>query len=142
MYRFCDEKILKEGKMKALGTQILVEFYGCDKDALNNKELIKREMNIAALKSGATVVENMVHNFNPYGVSGVVVIKESHLTIHTWPEYGYAAVDLFTCGESIKPWEAFSHIKEILKADKITTIEMKRGQLHDITENFKPTCLS
>ena len=126
--------------MKALGTQILVEFYGCDKEALNDKDLIKREMYIAAKTSGATIVENMINNFNPYGVSGVVVIEESHLTIHTWPEYGYAAVDLFTCGDSVKPWEAFSHIKEILKADKITTIEMKRGQLHDISENEKKSC--
>ncbi|KAA0259562.1 S-adenosylmethionine decarboxylase proenzyme [Deferribacter autotrophicus] len=118
--------------MKALGRHILVEFYGCDADTLNNTELLDKEMQEAAKKSGATIINSTFHTFSPYGVSGVVVIAESHLTIHTWPEYGYAAVDLFTCGDTVDPWIAFEHLKNVLKASHTSTIEMKRGQLNDI----------
>jgi S-adenosylmethionine decarboxylase proenzyme len=118
--------------MKALGNHILVEFYGCDADRLNDTAFIENEMNKAAEICGATIVGSNFHAFEPYGVSGVVVIAESHLTIHTWPEYQYAAVDLFTCGDSVDPWIAFDHLKKTLEADHTSTIEMKRGQLHDI----------
>jgi S-adenosylmethionine decarboxylase proenzyme len=115
--------------MKALGRQIVVEYYGCKTDALNDVAFIKRAMRDAAVLSGATVVQEAFHLFNPYGVSGVVVIAESHLAIHTWPEYGYAAVDLFTCGEDVSPDIAFEHLKEELGAATFTAFEMKRGIL-------------
>ena len=125
--------------MKALGRHVLVEFYGCDPDALNNKEGLEEVMREAAVESGATVVSSVFHLFNPHGVSGVVVIAESHLTIHTWPEYGYAAVDLFTCGDSVDPWIAFERMKEYLQAEQMFTMEVKRGQLHTVeTLQHKP----
>ncbi|MEW6086869.1 MAG: adenosylmethionine decarboxylase [bacterium] len=118
--------------MKALGRHILVEYFGCDRKILNNLESIKRFMDEAAIRSGATIVDNVFHLFNPHGVSGVVVIAESHLAIHTWPEYGYAAVDLFTCGETVDPWKAFEFLKEKLKSNHSTTMEMKRGQIEGV----------
>ena len=125
--------------MKSLGRHVLVEFYGCDVNRLNSVELIERSMKEAALESGATIVESVFHLFSPHGVSGVVVIAESHLAIHTWPEYQYAAVDLFTCGESVDPWVAFEYLKEALKAETMFTMEMRRGQLHHVDElNYKP----
>jgi S-adenosylmethionine decarboxylase proenzyme len=125
--------------MKSLGRHVLVEFYGCDADRLNSVELIERSMKEAALNSGATIVESVFHLFSPHGVSGVVVIAESHLAIHTWPEYQYAAVDLFTCGDSVDPWVAFEYLKEALKAENMFTMEMRRGQLHHVNElNYKP----
>ncbi len=125
--------------MKALGRHVLVEFYGCDPDALNDKERLEEVMREAAVESGATVVNSVFHLFNPHGVSGVVVIAESHLTIHTWPEYGYAAVDLFTCGDSVDPWIAFERMKEYLQAEQMFTMEVKRGQLHTVeTLQHKP----
>ncbi len=125
--------------MKSLGRHVLVEFYGCDADRLNSVELIERSMKEAALNSGATIVESVFHLFSPHGVSGVVVIAESHLAIHTWPEYQYAAVDLFTCGDSVDPWVAFEYLKEALKAENMFTMEMRRGQLHHVDElNYKP----
>lgn len=120
--------------MKALGNHIIVEFYNCDKGIMNDAPLIERLMNEAAILSGATVVGSHFHVFNPHGVSGVVVIAESHLSIHTWPEYGYAAVDIFTCGETIDSVKAFMHLKEGFKAASTSTVEMKRGQLHDIVD--------
>lgn len=113
--------------MKALGRQILVEFYGCDKTVLGDTELIHKTMHEAAVASGATVVNEVFHAFNPAGVSGVVVIAESHLAIHTWPEYGYAAVDLFTCGTEVDPWMAFRLMKEKLKAATYSATEVRRG---------------
>lgn len=114
-------------KNKYLGRHILVEFYNCDKDILNDYQLIKEHMNKAAEIAKATIVESVFHLFNPWGVSGAVVIQESHLTIHTWPEYGYAAVDLFTCGEEVDPWTAFEYLKKNLKADRTETLEVPRG---------------
>jgi len=118
--------------MKALGRHILVEYFGCNRKILNNLDSIKRYMDEAAIQSGATIVDNVFHLFNPHGVSGVVVIAESHLAIHTWPEYGYAAVDLFTCGETVDPWKAFEFLKEKLGSNHSTTMEMKRGKIEGV----------
>ena len=117
---------------KRLGRHILVEFYNCDKDVLNNYDLIEEYMNEAAIKANATIVQSVFHLFNPWGVSGAVVIQESHLTIHTWPEYGYAAIDLFTCGEEVNPWVAFKYLEGKLKAKKKETIEIDRGNVEKI----------
>ena len=84
--------------MNALGRHILVEFIGCNSEILNDVSIIEKSMVDAAQDAGATVINSTFHHFSPFGVSGVVVIQESHLAIHTWPEYQYAAVDLFTCG--------------------------------------------
>ena len=87
----------KAADNESLGRHILAEFYGCDFKELNNQDNIQVYMRNAAIKAKATIVNESFHKFSPWGVSGVIVIQESHLTIHTWPEYCYAAVDLFTC---------------------------------------------
>ena len=116
--------------MEALGRHILAEFFQCNNELLKNTNGIENSMCDAAEKCGATIVKSVFHTFNPYGVSGVVVIEESHLAIHTWPEYGYAAVDVFTCGETIDPWIAVEYLKEQFQADEVTTVELKRGEIH------------
>ncbi|WP_186430139.1 adenosylmethionine decarboxylase [Clostridium sp. BSD9I1] len=113
--------------MNTLGRHILAEIYGCDGDILDNKEMIERIMVDSALKSGAEVREVTFHKFSPMGVSGVVIISESHLTIHTWPELGYAAVDVFTCGDKINPWDACNYMTEKFQAKNMTATEVKRG---------------
>jgi S-adenosylmethionine decarboxylase proenzyme len=113
--------------MQALGKQILVEFYECDREILNAEDLIAKAMVDACLKGKATVVTNSFHSFSPFGVSGVVVIAESHVAIHTWPEYGYAAVDSFTCGDSIDPWIMFKHLKRALNSKHTSNMELRRG---------------
>lgn len=85
----------------ALGRQMTVEFYDCDSHFLADAEAMKALFIRAAEISGAHVVDAMFHAFHPQGVSGVVVISESHFAVHAWPEHDYAAVDLFTCGENI-----------------------------------------
>lgn len=115
--------------MRSLGHQIVAEFYSCDKELLNNVEFIRNSMLEAAIKSGATIVTDTFHHFSPHGVSGAVIIAESHLAIHTWPEYGYAAVDLFTCGDSVSAETGFAHLRAALKANHVSTMELHRGHV-------------
>ncbi|MFT5582167.1 MAG: spermidine synthase [Psychromonas sp.] len=119
---------------EALGNHILVEFMNCDPLIMNDVAGIERDMVAAAQTAGATVINSTFHHFSPYGVSGVVVIQESHLAIHTWPEYGYAAVDLFTCGE-MDAWISFDKLKECFKAKTYSALEMKRGSVNLLTRN-------
>ena len=81
----------------------------------------------AAKKAHATIVDDKFHHFSPFGVSGVVVIAESHLAIHTWPEYRYAAVDVFTCGETLKPEVAAIHLAQVFQSQNPSIHEIKRG---------------
>lgn len=113
--------------MEALGRQILVELYDCVNSKINDVEFITDVMIEATKRSGATIVSHDFHKFSPYGVSGVIVIAESHVTIHTWPEYGYAAVDIFTCGESIDPWIIQEYLKDNLESENVSSTELKRG---------------
>ena len=83
----------------------------------------------AAVDSGAVVMGESFHHFSPQGVSGVVVIAESHLSIHTWPEYGYAAVDIFTCGTTVEPEKAAGALIEKLRAKNHSLQEIQRGLL-------------
>lgn len=113
--------------MEALGRQILVEFYDCKETKINDVEYIESSLINATKASNATIISHNFHKFSPYGVSGVVVIAESHVAIHTWPEYNYAAVDIFTCGDTIDPWVIQEHLKEYFESKNVSSMEMKRG---------------
>ncbi len=113
--------------MSALGRHILAEFYGCPPEILNDMRRIERTMVDAALEAGAEIREVAFHKFSPQGVSGVVVISESHLAIHTWPELGYAAVDVFTCGDTVDPWVSCNYLKQHFAAERLTAQEILRG---------------
>ncbi len=107
--------------MQTLGTHLLLELWECSPEVLKDLDKVRDAMVSAANEAKATVVEVAFHEFNPFGISGMVIIAESHLSIHTWPEYGYAAVDIFTCGDLIKPEVAADYLIEkfeCLKADK------------------------
>ncbi|KAF1085359.1 S-adenosylmethionine decarboxylase proenzyme precursor [Sporotomaculum syntrophicum] len=118
--------------MKPLGRHVLAEIYGCEYDILNDIARVERIMVNAALEAGAEIREFVFHKFSPQGVSGVVVISESHLAIHTWPELGYAAVDVFTCGDKVDPWDACNYLTEQFCAKHLTAKETKRGIFPDI----------
>lgn len=115
--------------MKGLGRHVLAEVYGCEFDVLNDLDRIREVMVNAALSAGAEVIETTFHRFSPQGISGVVVISESHLAIHTWPELGYAALDVFTCGSDVDPWVAMEAIIEEFGVTSVTATEVKRGVL-------------
>ncbi|MCR4398524.1 MAG: adenosylmethionine decarboxylase [Firmicutes bacterium] len=113
--------------MNALGRHVLAEVYGCNRSILDDTVKVQQVMVNAALKAGADVREVAFHKFHPQGVSGVVVISESHVAVHTWPEYGYAAVDVFTCGTRVDPWDVMSSILRDLEAENYTATETRRG---------------
>jgi S-adenosylmethionine decarboxylase proenzyme len=113
--------------MKALGRQILVEFYDCDADIINDVPQIENILLSATRAAKASIISHNFHKFSPHGVSGTIVIAESHIAIHTWPEYNYAAVDIFTCGETIDPWVIQEYVKDSFLSKNVSSIEMKRG---------------
>ncbi len=113
--------------MQSLGRHVLAEVHGCKFEILNDLRKVQDIMVNAALEAGAEVREVAFHKFSPQGVSGVVVISESHLAIHTWPELGYAAVDVFTCGEKVDPWDACNYLADQFGANEVNASEVKRG---------------
>lgn len=115
------------GEEHSLGSHILIELFGCDQKSLENEASVGTAMRDAAIASEATVVTDSFHEFKPYGVSGAVIIQESHYTIHTWPEHGYAAVDLFYCGGTIYVDQAIEVLREQFKPTKMKFLVVRRG---------------
>jgi len=113
--------------VQALGRHMLLELFDCDPEAINSLDIVKASMVEAAKRAQATIVDVVFHEFNPFGISGVVVIAESHLAIHTWPEYRYAAVDVFSCGEVLQPKVAVDYLVEQLGATRASAVEVQRG---------------
>lgn len=109
------------------GKHILAEYFECECTFLDSEVAIRNLMLEAASRSGATTVGSIFHHFSPQGVTGVVVVAESHLAIHTWPEFRYASVDLFTCGTQVDPWVGFEYLKEKLQSRKCVSKEVIRG---------------
>ncbi|OGO31531.1 MAG: S-adenosylmethionine decarboxylase proenzyme [Chloroflexi bacterium RBG_16_56_11] len=115
--------------MNALGRHLLVELHECDRGLLNDLDYIRKSMLTAAMDCGAVILGDSFHRFSPQGVSGVVVIAESHLSVHTWPEFGYAAVDIFTCGTTVDPQKAATVLIDKLGSRNPSLTEIKRGIL-------------
>ncbi len=122
--------------MHALGTHLLVELRDCNPEILRNLKKVKNALVSAAKEAKATIVDISFHEFNPFGISGMVIIAESHLSIHTWPEYGYAAVDIFTCGDLIKPEVAASFLIEQFQCKSPSVVELKRGILSHVNKKL------
>jgi S-adenosylmethionine decarboxylase len=120
--------------LNALGRHLLLELFDCDLSAINNLESVKGALIEAAKRAQATIVDVVFHEFNPFGVSGVVVIAESHLSIHTWPEYRYCAVDVFSCGDVLQPEVAVNYLVEAFGAARTSVVEMQRGMFLNATQ--------
>jgi len=103
------------------------ELSGCDEQRLVDIDTIRTMLIEAAKVSRATIMESAFHRFQPQGVSGTVILAESHLAIHTWPEKGYAAMDFYTCGDHTDPWLACEYAAKALGAKAMRTTEIKRG---------------
>ncbi|MCK5701091.1 MAG: polyamine aminopropyltransferase [Cyclobacteriaceae bacterium] len=114
--------------MRALGRHIIAELYNCNLEKIDDVLFVEKGMLAAADKAGATVINSTFHHFSPFGVSGVIVIQESHFSIHCWPEYGYASIDIYTCGETVDPWIAYEYLKKEFNASHGSTMELSRGQ--------------
>jgi S-adenosylmethionine decarboxylase proenzyme len=116
----------------ALGHHLLAEFTGCNAASLADLKGVTTAMLQAAEASGATVVTHSFHHFSPHGVSGAVIIAESHLAIHTWPEHGFAAVDFFSCG-AVDMERGLTLLKAAFGATGETRLELERGPLKTVS---------
>ena len=111
--------------MKSVGRHLVLELWGCEN--LNAPDVVERALLdiVDALK--LTLLSLNVHPFSPIGVTGVAIVSESHVVIHTWPELGYAAVDVFTCGEQRNPEDAVPVLRGHFAPERIQIMEMTRG---------------
>ena len=113
--------------MEVLGSHLLLELKDCNSELLNDLSYIRKTMIETAQDVGATIVGESFHHFSPQGVTGILAIAESHISIHTWPEYGYAAADIFSCGTSFRPREAANKLVDALECRRPEIKEIERG---------------
>jgi S-adenosylmethionine decarboxylase proenzyme len=112
--------------METRSRHLLLELHGCRPEALDDPATVRRLLEEATASAGATLLRTVVHQFSPQGVTGVAVIAESHLSIHTWPEAGYAACDFYTCGDC-DPEPAGAVLAEGLGASRVERLAIVRG---------------
>ncbi|MGP4080695.1 adenosylmethionine decarboxylase [Pseudalkalibacillus sp. R45] len=114
--------------MDTVGRHLIMELWFCNNERLDDMTFIENVFVEAALKAGSEIREVSFHKFAPQGVSGVVIISESHLTIHSFPEHGYASIDIYTCGTEVNPIIAADFIVNHLQAKEVRKIELPRGK--------------
>ena len=118
--------------MNVLGKHVLLELKECNPQLLDNVDHVRQALLLAAENVGAHVVGETFHQFSPQGVTGILSIAESHISIHTWPEYGYAAADIFTCGSSFQPRDAADILIAQLESKDQDITEVQRGLLTQV----------
>lgn len=111
---------------KVKGSHFLVEFYNCAYEVLDNKDLIVNTLIDSAVKGKAGVLGHVSHKFTPFGVTALVLLSESHLSLHSWPEDGYAMLDVATCGQTVNPDLIFEEIHKVLGGNCVQ-IKTNRG---------------
>lgn len=117
---------VKPGRMKQLGTHLVVDAWQSPGDLLNDPERIRRALLDAIAAGEATLIDLCVHQFSPHGVTATATLAESHIAIHTWPEFGYFAADLFFCGKG-NPHKAIKVLETALEAKQVKLTELTRG---------------
>ena len=113
--------------MNVLGIHLMLELKACNSDLLDDLDYVKDSMVRAADEVGAHIIGESFHRFHPRGVTGILAIAESHICIHTWPEYGYAAADIFTCSTTSEPKRAAQILIDRLESKEASLTELKRG---------------
>ncbi|RMF21556.1 MAG: adenosylmethionine decarboxylase [Cyanobacteria bacterium J083] len=128
--------------MKKLGTHLVVDAWDAPADLLNDPERIRQGF-VNAIEAGeATLIDLCVHQFSPHGVTATATLAESHIAIHTWPEYGYFAADLFFCGKG-QPRVAMEVLRQALQAKEMTIKEIDRGfPLSTVRKQLEATIIS
>jgi S-adenosylmethionine decarboxylase len=113
--------------MDTLGRHVIAELDGCDAEILSDAETIRLHLIEAAQRSGATVLSDKTFEFREGGVSGFVLLAESHISIHTWPEHHYAAIDIYTCGDHTMPDKGCIYLADALGATQVRMTSLARG---------------
>ena len=123
--------------MYSLLDLVLIDLYDCDRDSLIDADRIREGMLKAAKVMGAEIVGDSFHTFKPWGVSGTVTIAESHLAVHTWPEYDFAAVTFETCGNSMDHKKAYDYLIAFFRSRRPKITHQKRGFMDSAEEGLK-----
>lgn len=110
-----------------VGTHCILELHGCSFDILNDEQFVRETLRQASRQAGAVLLRLSSHHFEPQGVTAVGILAESHLSIHTWPEYGYAAIDIFTCGTKARPQQACRYLARRFAAREHSLLVLPRG---------------
>jgi S-adenosylmethionine decarboxylase proenzyme len=118
---------IESARRPVFGSQVVLDLYECETPHLDDLVWVKTTLVEAARAAGATIVETVFHKFSPWGISGVVVIAESHLAIHIWPENRYAAIDVFTCGENVRMDVASAFLKRAFQSKRAMQKSFSRG---------------
>ena len=111
------------------GDHYLVDLHGCDAELIARVEPTEKALLDAAERCGSTIIEHHFHQFTPQGASGVILIAESHISVHTWPENGFVAVDIFTSGTRMQPEIAIEILETAFKAERVDVVCISRGDL-------------
>lgn len=118
---------IQKSEFTQLGSHTLVEFSSCNPQRISFAGALEPIVLKAVALSGATYVSHHFKQFRPVGASGVVLIAESHVSFHTWPEHGYVAFDIFTCSETMKVESSIAYLVEQLEAKEVKKQILKRG---------------
>ncbi len=116
-------------KSKTLGYHLVADFFDCDRSKIDDIAFVRFAMLEAARIANATIITDIFHSFHPQGLSGVVVIAESHIAIHSWPEHNCVAIDIFSCSEKMRPEYAIEYLKSAFAAQRTLIKKTDRGVL-------------
>ncbi len=120
---------LGDRSLAPVGIHCILELYDCPANLLNDVNFIRQVLREAAVKSQSTLLGELAHQFQPYGVTALALLAESHISVHTWPEMEYAAADVFTCGEHTVPEAACAHLIEVFQAGHHVFRKIQRRSL-------------
>ncbi|MHC1586697.1 MAG: adenosylmethionine decarboxylase [Candidatus Hecatellaceae archaeon] len=120
-----------------LGKHLIVEFYDCPREKIDDIGFLEQLLERSVIKAGGHIIGKIFHRFTPQGVTGIVAISESHVSVHTWPENGYMALDVFTCGAEMDPWTVYRELLDNIKPGKVKVIELNRGELCKAEQQVK-----
>jgi len=129
---FCDDQ-----KLSHQSKHLLLELYRCDCEKLNDESFLRCTLNKAAKLANATVLNLISNKFEPQGVTAIALLAESHISIHTWPESNYSAVDIFTCGQNMMPELASQHLIESLMAKEHFLRVIKRNPPSSVSQQIR-----
>jgi S-adenosylmethionine decarboxylase len=118
-----------------VGAHVLADFWGCQFEKLDDAELLMRSLRQAAKFAQMTILGEESFKFHPQGFTGILLLSESHISIHTYPEQGYAAIDVYTCGDGVTQ-KAIDYLKEVLRPTTVKEMQVQRG-VHEVVRQFQ-----
>jgi len=116
------------------GYHLMLELFGCDQEKINSRKFLHNLVKAAVKETGLTNLGSRFHQFQPYGVTGFTLLAQSHISFHTWPEFGYLVLDIFTCGDQNQAERLADHFLEELQPDRISRQVVRKGYKYPRSE--------